>query len=178
MKACVTFDTRYGNTEKVAEALRAGLEESGIQTVCTNLKYLDIGSLGQYDLICVGGPTQYRTASSNMQEFLESVVAVKLSGKLAFAFDTRRDSLLAGSAAKYIEARLRNQGLIMINQSASAIIVSSGPERKKGEFRDKDDWKEWRHQNEKLRGGEEEKFKQFGASIGMTLVSSPETSRP
>jgi len=53
----VIFDTRYGNTEKIAKALEAGLEESGIQTTCDSVKDLGISSLELYDLICVGGPT-------------------------------------------------------------------------------------------------------------------------
>ena len=57
MRACVIFDTRYGNTEKIAKALEAGLEESGIQTTCDSVKDLAISSLELYDLICVGGPT-------------------------------------------------------------------------------------------------------------------------
>jgi flavodoxin len=115
MWACVIFDTRYGNTEKVARALEAGLAESGIQTNCMGVKDLTIGSLNQYDLICVGGPTQYRTASKSMQEFLDALAGTNLSGKMAFAFDTRRESFLAGSAAKYIEGKLRHQGLRIIN---------------------------------------------------------------
>ena len=166
------FDTRYGNTEKVARALEAGLTKSGIQTNCLGIENLRIGSLNQYDLICVGGPTQYRTASKSMQEFLDALADAKLSGKLAFAFDTRRDSFLAGSAAKYIVGKLRHQGLKIICQNESAIIVSSGPERRKDQFSDKDEWKEWRHKNEGLREGEEKRFEQIGTEIGKILTSA------
>ena len=113
-----------------------------------------------------------------MQDFLGPLTAVKLSGRLAFAFVSRRDSPLAGSAAKCIESKLRNQGLKLIHPSTSAIIASSAHARKKEEFVDKDEWKELRHQNEELRGGEDEKFMQLGARIGRALVSSIETSRP
>ena len=103
MKACVVFDTRYGNTGEVARALESGLRESGIQTACLGVKEVAVGSLLQYDLICIGGPTHYRKASESMQEFLESLRSEELSGRLAFAFDTKRDSFMAGSAAKDIE---------------------------------------------------------------------------
>ena len=164
------FDTRYGNTEKVARALESGLRKSGIETSCSGVKEVAVTSLSQYDLICIGGPTHYRTASESMQEFLESVAGVSLSGIRAFAFDTRRESFLSGSAAKYIEGRLRHQGLRMVNPSESAIVVTCGPERKKGEFGDKDEWKEWRHRNEGLRQGEVEKFEHLGAVLGRGLV--------
>jgi len=178
MRACVIFDTRYGNTEKVARALEAGLTGSGIQTDCLGVKDLTIGSLTQYDLICVGGPTQYRTASKSMQEFLDAMADANLSGKQAFAFDTRRESFLAGSAAKYIEEKLRRRGLRMISQNESATIVSIGPERRKDEFGDKDEWKEWKHRNEGLREGEEKRFEQIGATIGKALASGYDESTP
>jgi flavodoxin len=172
MKACVVFDTRYGNTEKVAKALEAGLEESGVETVCAGIRDPGVGSLDQYDLICVGGPTHYRTASKEMQNFLESLAGLGLPGKLAFAFDTRRDSRFAGSAAKYIEGRLRRQGLTIVSQALSAIIVDSGPERKRDEFGDKDEWKEWKRRNVELIEGEEKRFEQLGAMIGVTAKSA------
>jgi flavodoxin len=169
MKACVVFDTRYGNTEKVARALESGLRRSGIQTSCSSVKEATIGSLREYDLICIGGPTHSRTASESMREFLESMASLELSGRRAFAFDTRRESFLAGSAAKYIEGRLRRQGLMMVNPNVSAIIVSYGPERKREEFSNKGEWREWRHRNEGLREGEVERFEQLGAVLGRAL---------
>jgi len=126
--------------------------------------------LSQYDLICIGGPTHNRTASENMQKFLESMAEVKLTGKKGFAFDTRRESFLAGSAAKYVEVRLRRLGLKMVYPSESAIVVIHGPERKRTEFEDKDEWKEWRHRNEGLRDGELKRFEQLGAVIGSGLT--------
>jgi len=51
MRASVVFDTRYGNTEKIARSLETGLKEAGIQTVCVNAKDVAIDSLKQDDLI-------------------------------------------------------------------------------------------------------------------------------
>lgn len=174
MKACVVFDTRYGNTEKIARSLEAGLKEKGIQTACANVNEVVIDSLNQYDLICVGGPTQYRTASKTMQAFLESLTSVDLAGRSTFAFDTRRDSFVAGSAAKYIEDALRKRGMKIVSQRLSAMIVSPEPEKSKREFEDKEEWKEWRHRSERLQKGEESRFEQIGAQIGMTLLRQRE----
>jgi flavodoxin len=170
MRACVIFDTLYGNTEKIAGALVAGLNEAGIKTDCTDVKDVSIDSLNQYDLLCVGGPTQYRTASRVIQDFMGSLAKVDLAGKPAFAFDTIRDSFLAGSAAKYIEEGLRKQGMRIVSQRMSAIIVSPEPEKGKQDFESKDEWKEWRHENECLREGEEKKFEQVGVQIGKVLL--------
>jgi flavodoxin len=170
MRACVIFDTLYGNTEKIARALEAGLNEAGIQTDCIDVKDVSTDALNQYDLLCVGGPTQYRTASKVMQDFMGSLAKVNLAGKSAFAFDTRRDSFLAGSAAKYIEEGLRKRGMKIAGQRMSAIIVSPEPEKGKQDFKSRDEWKEWRHENEHLREGEEKKFEQVGVQIGKALL--------
>jgi flavodoxin len=175
MEACVVFDTRYGNTEKIARALETGLKKAGIQTACANVKDVAVGSLGRYDLICVGGPTQYRTASETMQAFLESLRNVDLAGKAAFAFDTRRDSPLAGSAAKRIEEALAKRGMKVARQRTSATMVSSGPERGKQEFESEEEWKEWKHRNERLQEGEEGRFEQIGVQVGKSLLEAAST---
>ena len=170
MKSCVIFDTRYGNTAKVARALGAGLSEAGLQTDYMNLKDATMNSLDRYDLICVGGPTQYRTASEEMVEFLESLARTNLSGRFAFAFDTRRDSVLAGSAAKYIEGALQKRGMKIVSPRASAIMVGPTSEKGKRDFEDKDQWKEWRHRNEGLLTGEEARFRQLGNQVGKAVM--------
>jgi flavodoxin len=178
MKACVIFDTLYGNTEKIARALEAGLERAGLQTVCADVKDVSTGDLNQFDLLCVGGPTQYRTASKTMQDFVRSLGEVNLADKPAFAFDTRRESFLAGSAAKYIEEGLRRQGMEIVSERMSAIIVSLQPEKGKQDFESKEDWKEWRHTNEALREGEEKKFEQLGVQIGRAILNRRRDTEP
>ena len=179
MKACVIFDTVYGNTEKIARALEAGLKEAGVETVCVDVKDVPPDELAQYDLLCVGGPTQYQTASRAMQEFVSSLGS-DLAGKAGFAFDTRRDSFWAGSAAKYIEGGLRRRGLEIVYQRTSATIVKLQPGKRKQDFETKEAWKEWRHTSEGLREGEEQRFLQLGVRIGRAMLNRPrgEQSRP
>jgi flavodoxin len=172
MKACVIYDTRYGNTEKIARSIENGLKGTGIETSCVNVRDVEPSSLKQYDLICVGGPTQHQTASETMQDFLRSLEKAKLSGKLGFAFDTRRDSFLAGSSAKFIEDRLQKFGLKMAGERVSAIIIDPEPEEKRRESESKDEWKERRHGRERLQDGEEKRFEQVGTQIGAALVAS------
>jgi flavorubredoxin len=84
-----------------------GLRERGIRTACTDLTEANIESLKDFDLIAIGAPTYNQTAPQSMKLFLEKMRATMLAGKVGFAFDTRRDHFLAGSAAKYIERKLR-----------------------------------------------------------------------
>mgnify|MGYP001048605597 CR=1 FL=1 len=160
MRACVIFDTRYGNTEKIAKSFETGLKEAGIQTVCVNAKDVAVDSLKQYDLICVGAPTEGFTASKPMKEFLGKLKSIDLSGKYGFAFDTRLDWRFSGSAAKFIEKELKNLGLQIIAPCESAVVFAL---KEKGAIT-----------GARLKEGEEERFKQIGHQVGTVKAQSGE----
>jgi flavodoxin len=157
MSACVIFDTRYGNTEKIARSFETGLGESGIQTVCVNARDVAVDSLMQYDLICVGAPTEAFTASKPMKEFLAKLKSIDLSGKCGFAFDTRLDSRFFGSAAKVIEKELSNKGLQIIAPRESALVFSL---KERGAVT-----------GARLKEGEEKRFEQIGTQVGTALAA-------
>jgi flavodoxin len=152
MSAAVLFSTRYGTTEKVAKAFETGLKEAGMQTVCLNAQRVTPESLKQYDLICVGGPTEVFGATKATKEFLKAAAGTDLEGKLGFAFDTRLDSHLSGSAAKYIEHSLDDQGVHLVAHRESALVTT----RKEGGAIVGAD----------LKAGEEERFVQLGMRVG------------
>ena len=155
MRACVIFDTRYGNTEKIARSFETGLKEAGIQTVCVNARDAAVDSLKQYDLICVGAPTEAFTAYKPMKEFLGKLKTIDLSGKCGFAFDTKLDSRFSGSAAKFIEKELSNKGLQIIAPHESASVF--GVKKEEG--------------GAKLKEGEEKRFEQIGTQVGTALAA-------
>jgi len=157
MRACVIFDTRYGNTEKIARSFETGLKEAGIQTVCINAKDVAVDSLMQYDLICVGAPTEAFTASKLMKEFLAKLKSIDLSGKCGFAFDTKLDWRLSGSAAKFIEKEFNSLGLQVIAPCESAIASSL---KERGAIT-----------GAKLKEGEEKRFEQIGTQVGTALAA-------
>jgi flavodoxin len=151
MTAAVFFSTRYGTTERVAKAIETGLTEAGMQTVCMNTQQVAPESLKQYDLICVGGPTEIFGATKPIKEFLRATAATDLEGKFGFAFDTKLDSRMSGSAAKYIEHALDDQGVHVVAHRESAIVRS----RKEG----------GRIVGADLIDGEEERFVQLGVRV-------------
>ena len=152
----VVYDSRFGNTKRIAESLGLGLNETGIPTVCLDAKDVIVDSLRQYDLICVGAPTEKFSASDSIKEFLERLKRLELSGKNAFAFDTKVSPGIFGSAAKYIEKELKNFGLQIIAPHESATVSST---RSGGEIT-----------GAKLRDGEEKKFEEIGKKIGASLA--------
>jgi flavodoxin len=158
MKACVIFDTRYGNTEKIARSFETGLQQAGLQTVCVNARDVAIDSLNQYDLICVGAPTEAFGASKPMKEFLGKLKSIDLSGKYGFAFDTKLDWRLSGSAAKFIEKELYNLRLQIIAPRESAMVFTL---KERGAIT-----------GARLKEGEEKRFEQIGLQVG-TITAQP-----
>lgn len=159
MKAIILYDSRFGNTEKVAKSLEIGLKAAGlIETVlCTNTSdILSVNSLKEYDILCIGAPTENMSASKSMKEFIAKLKGTDLSGKYGFAFDTKLDSRFSGSAAKYIEKELVNQGLRIIAPRESAIVFSI---KERGAI-----------VGARLKEGEEKRFEKIGHSLGTTIL--------
>jgi len=148
-KILVIYDTLFGNTEKIAKALARGYQRH-FKTICLNVKDVDIGQLSAYGLIAVGAPTHAFSASKPMKEFLANLEGKNLTGRYGFAFDTRRDIVISGSAAKYIENKLRGMRLEIVKPRQSAIVTG-----------------DTRHSE--LVEGEEERFETLGDAIGASL---------
>jgi len=161
VKAIVLYDSRFGSTEKIAKSLEIGLKAAGrIETVvCTNTGDLpSVDSLKEYDILCIGAPTESLSASKSMKEFLVKLKVTDLSGKYGFAFDTKLDSRLSGSAAKYIEKELVNQGLRIIVPRESAIVSSI---KERGAM-----------VGSRLKEGEEKRFEEVGRLVATATVQT------
>jgi len=150
-RGVVIFDSKFGNTEKIAKSLAGGLLRAGVHAICVNTRDFRLDSLTEFDLIAIGGPTQMFTPSKPMKDFLLRLGEVQgLKGKSGFAFDTKFGSPLAGSAAKFIEKRLAELGMNMVRPRQSAIVEKSeGP----------------------LEEGGMEAFERIGFEIGTTLTA-------
>jgi hypothetical protein len=103
-----------------------------------------------------------------MEAFLEKLESANTSGKKAFAFDTRRRHLLAGSAGKEIEKRLRRLRMSIVKPYASALIFEEEKVTKQ-ESESKEEWKERWHRSARLQEGMEEMFEQIGVEIAESI---------
>jgi len=92
-----------------------------------------------------------------MKEFLGKLKSIDLSEKYGFAFDTRLDWRLSGSAAKFIEKELANLDLQIIAPRESAIVFAS---KESGAIT-----------GARLKEGEEKRFEQVGTQVGTTLIA-------
>lgn len=157
MKAIILFDTLFGNTERIASCLARGLQEAGVQAESVNIKAARIDRLAEYDLLALGAPTQYFTASKPLKEFLERLKGLDLKGRRGFAFDTKLESRLSGSAAKFIEKKLQELGLDIVRPRSSAIVAGQKGD-KVGQA--------------VLKDGMDELFEQIGKEIGALLQNT------
>lgn len=148
------FDTRYGNTERIAKAVEAGLEEVGVQADSLNAKDVALDSLKECNLICVGAPTEWLTASKPMKELLGMLKGIDLKAKFGFAFDTKLGRPLSGSAAKHIEHQLKDDGIRLIAPRESAIVFATSSSMS----------------SMTLTPGEEDRFHQIGRQVGTELL--------
>jgi flavorubredoxin len=154
----VIYDSKFGNTERIAKSLAEGLERAGIETACVNTNDVKAESLKDYDFIAIGAPTQMFTASRPMKDFLLKLEGVEgLRGKHGFAFDTKFESRLSGSASKYIEKRLKELGMEIVKPRQSAIVKKTeGP----------------------LEEGAAGAFERIGFYIGTSLARNEKTENP
>lgn len=84
MRALVVYDSVYGNTEKIAEAIAAALACEARRAGDTNP-----AQLGALDLLVVGSPTQGGRPSPAIRELLTAAPAGVLTHTVAAVFDTR-----------------------------------------------------------------------------------------
>ncbi|MDA4115113.1 MAG: flavodoxin family protein [Thaumarchaeota archaeon] len=158
MRALVIFDSRYGNTEKIARSLGAGISEAGVETECINARDAKVDSLKDLDLVCIGAPTEAFSASKPIKDFIAKLDGADLAGKWGFAFDTKLDWRISGSAAKFIEKELKRLGLRILAPRESAIVFSP-PARD-------------RASTTRLEEGEEPRFRRVGKMVGDSLLAS------
>jgi flavorubredoxin len=161
LKSIIIYHTRFGNTERIAKSIERGLKEaSGFEdVVCINVTDVMaiVDSVKEHDLICIGAPTEGFTAPKPIKQFLRKLKSIDLSGKYGFAFDTKVESRLAGSAAKFIEKELTSQGLQLIAARRSAIVY---PLKEMGSIT-----------GARLKEGEDKTFEKIGLELGAACIS-------
>ncbi|MBB5788780.1 flavodoxin family protein [Jiangella mangrovi] len=164
MHALVVYESTFGNTQTIAEAIADGLARS------MTVDLVEVGSAGTslagVDLLVVGGPTHAFSMSrastrrsaaeqapggvisktTGLREWLSTVDA---SDTMVATFDTKTDKPhLPGSAAKAARRVLRHRGFHPVAAAASFYVTgTTGP----------------------LVDGEGERARRWGDQIGLAL---------
>lgn len=111
METIVIYDSKHGNTEKLAEVIAYVF---GDDTKLVKTSEFSPGMLEGKELLIIGSPTQVWNPSLSTIYLLLRMRAKYLKGIKAAAFDTGFRDERSGSAASKIDRRLRALGCQMI----------------------------------------------------------------
>jgi hypothetical protein len=137
MTAIVLYESVYGNTQAIAEAIADGL---GAPAVTTEQASADAGGA---DLLVVGGPTHVHGVASPrtlqagagqselhgpaLRDWLDALP--RASSARAAAFDTRLDKAqwLTGAASRGLAKRLGRHGFTVVSTASFLVTDGEGP---------------------------------------------------
>ncbi len=162
MNALVVYDSLFGNTERIAQAIAGALrafmqvqavriepaqaEELKRQELLRQNRATDVRlepahqvSLEGVDLLIVGGPTQAFRATPTIQSFVESLSRASLSGMSVACFDTRARGPF-GSAAKVMAKKLQTMGVSLLVPPESFFVKGMQGPMKSGEVERAASW--------------------------------------
>jgi flavodoxin len=129
MHTVVIYDTKFGNTEKIAEAIGRGAGAVGSVQVVPTTEARPALAEGP-DLVLVGGPTQRRSISPGLLAFFETgLVDGILVDVLVSSFDTRYkgSTWIMGSAAAEAAKHLGKAGALLVAKPESFFMHGGGP---------------------------------------------------
>jgi flavodoxin len=88
MISLVVYDSQYGNTRQIAQAIADQLAESG-KAYAIHVDEVQPGDMMGINLLVVGSPTQQLSATASIKGWLNRLPEGLLAGVRAAAFDTR-----------------------------------------------------------------------------------------
>jgi hypothetical protein len=147
MRTLIVYESMYGNTHAVAEAIARGIAPAGAVTTIP-VSQAPQEDISAYDLLIVGGPTHVHgmsrestrrgaveaaekpestltlepdAASAGIREWLAGLAR---GGGTAAAFDTRIDkpAFVTGRASKGISKKLRHLGFTLVADPESFLV--------------------------------------------------------
>jgi flavodoxin len=122
MNALVIYNSKFGNTERIARAIGEALRTRAVVDV---QQIAEVSSISPaFDLLVVGGPTQGHGVDQDLKTFLDGLTPEAVQGVAVATFDTRLrwPVLLSGSAARGIAKRLGQKGACVIVEPESFFV--------------------------------------------------------
>ncbi|MBN2015265.1 flavodoxin family protein [Candidatus Dojkabacteria bacterium] len=158
MKSLVVYDSVYGNTRKIAEAIKEGLSEK-YETKIIQASEAKAEDTGNIDLLVVGSPTHGGWFTEDVKGFLNSIPEELLKNTAVASFDTSMPqegqsffvkliTRIFGNAAPRILKVLGKEGAKIIDSEIFWVLGKEGP----------------------LKEGEEERAKQWAESLSNKKV--------
>ena len=128
-KALIVYYSMWGSTEKIAYALREGLEKKGIPVTIRNLEVADVSDvltdLLESRMVLIGSPTVNAGIFPPVSNLLSFIKGLKPKNRIGFAFGSYGWS---GQAVKEIEGILKSLGWGMPIEGTNLVYVPDDDE--------------------------------------------------
>jgi flavodoxin len=133
MKTLVIYDSLYGNTKRIAEAIGDAIPG---EVEVRHVGEAKAAELAAYDLLVIGAPTHGARPSPDVKAFLDQIPASALDRKRVAGFDTRMTNRLItifGTAAPKIAKELEKKGGTRAGPPGGFLVTGGEGPLKEGE---------------------------------------------
>jgi len=129
MQTLIIYDSEYGNTQQIAQAIADALKAYSSVQLMTVAEACP-PSLQGVDLLLIGGPTQIHGLTPTMRTLLDKLPDQALRGLPVAAFDTRfrMATVRSGSTAQAIAHKLeREKARLLLPAKSFFVTGREGP---------------------------------------------------
>lgn len=153
MKAVILYDSYFGNTEKIAQAIAGGVAKKS-EVRIARVDTFQADQLSGVDLFVLGSPTRAFSPSDASKAFIKSLKPGGLMGMKAATFDTRVDvqktdnkflkfmAKTFGYAYPSMQKSLKKFGAEIIAEGKGFYVLDSEGPLQDGELDKAADWAE------------------------------------
>ena len=128
-KTIIVYESVYGNTKKIAEAICEGVHNVGdVECLVRKTGEIHTDDLCDYDAIILGCPNHNQGPALNLVKFIDRVAIVHLEGKIGAVFDTYTGGNKDVAVTK-LEAKISEKlpGINLIDRLSAKVVSRKGP---------------------------------------------------
>jgi len=153
MKILIVYDSAWGNTEKIAQAI-AGSFGPPDEVAIYRASNVTPGEIKGNDLVFIGSPTQSGRPTKLMQDFLDHLS--DMQGSHIAVFDTRltnKFAVIFGFAARKMADNLKNKGGVIVGSPEGYFVKGSKGPLVDGELERAAKWAKNISESRKIKAG-------------------------
>lgn len=149
-KAIIVYESLYGNTKKIAEAISEGINKvEGVECLIKKTGEIHTDDLCDYDAILFGCPNHNQGPALNLVKFIDRASIVHLNAKTGAVFDTYTGGNKEVAVKKLKTILLEKlPGIALTGMLSAKVTGRKGP----------------------LANGEETRAQEFGKEFGKTIL--------
>ena len=108
MKVIIIYESKYGNTKRVAEMIIEAMKEvGGLETDLIMYKEADLDKIPEYNAILIGSPTHIGGPTRGIKKFIDKLGKLNLEGKVGAVFSAYKSDF--EKAVKKMEKQINEK---------------------------------------------------------------------